>query len=227
MLTLVIPCFNEEENLIELFELCSQYVASTGTRFILVNNGSSDGSRNLLSLVSHNKISVINIDTNIGYGDGIWQGIKRANTELIGWLHADQAKLLGNLNLPIGNSSRHNTFYKGLRVGRAKQEKFISFCMSIICSFILGIRLREINAQPSIYPRNLLSGLREPPKDFSFDMYVYFIAVKAGLKENRFYVQATKREKGNSSWNTGMISVVKMSFKTVSAATRLKKGFIC
>ena len=224
ILTLVIPCFNEEENLPELFESCSKYTALTGSRFVLINNGSSDNSRNFLDSISHPEISVVNIEINDGYGNGVWQGVKSANTELIGWIHADQAKLLGNLNLNIDFLSAQNAFFKGFRVGRTKQEKIISFSMSIMCSFILGTRLREINAQPSIYPRNLLLQIKEPPKDFSFDMYVYFRAVSNGLKENRIRVQMPNRTKGSSSWNTGTKAIIKMSLKTISSAIQMKRG---
>jgi len=224
ILTLIIPCFNEEENLPELFESCSKYTAVTGGRFVFVNNGSSDNSRNFLDSISHPKISVVSIEINDGYGNGVWHGVKSANTELIGWIHADQAKLLGELNLGRDAISAQNGFYKGFRVGRPKKEEIISFCMSMICSLILGTRLREINAQPSIYPRKLLMLIEEPPKDFSFDMYVYFKAVSNGLKENRIRVQMPIRSKGTSSWNTGTRAIIKMSLNTISAAIQMKRG---
>jgi glycosyltransferase involved in cell wall biosynthesis len=224
MLTLVIPCFNEEENLPELIESCSQYIATTGTKFIFVNNGSGDNSRVYLNSVSHPEISVVNIEINEGYGNGVWQGVKSANTELIGWMHADQAKLLGNLNLDINSFLGRNAFYKGFRIGRTKREEIISFSMSIICSIILRTRLREINAQPSIYPRSLLSQIEKPPKDFSFDMYIYFKAVNKGLKENRIGVHMPLRTKGTSSWNTGNSAIIKMSLRTICATIQLKRG---
>ena len=227
ILTLIIPCFNEEENLPELYESCSKYSALTGTRFVFVNNGSSDNSQSFLDSISHPDISVVNIEINDGYGNGVWQGVKSANTELIGWIHADQAKLLGHLNLSMDFLSTRNGFFKGFRVGRTKQEKLISFLMSKICSVILRTRLREINAQPSIYPRNLLTGIEKPPKDFSFDMYVYFRAVSNGLEENRIRVQIPIRTKGSSSWNTGTGAIIKMSLKTISAAIQMTRGSKC
>jgi hypothetical protein len=82
--------------------------------------------------------------------------------------------------------------------------------------------MRDINAQPNIYPRSLFESIELPPPDFSFDMFVYVKALKAGLYENRFKVITPKRIKGSSSWNTGFASIIKMSQKTITAAYKFR-----
>ena len=134
-------------------------------------------------------------------------------------------RILGELDLGRDTLSTQIGFYKGFRVGRTKKEEIISLSMSMICSLILGTKLREVNAQPSIYPRNFLIQMENPPKDFSFDMYVYFRAVSNGLKENRIKVQAPIRTKGTSSWNTGMRAIFKMSLNTILAAIHMKRRY--
>jgi len=221
-LTLVIPCFNEAANLSELIEICSRMHEEKEISFILVNNGSTDESQQILQKNVHPGISVVDLKINDGYGNGLWQGISSAKTELVGWLHADQANLLNNFDLPEGLLVAPNTFHKGFRVNRSMKEATISRCMGLICSSILKIKLRDINAQPNIYPRSFITKIISPPKDFSFDMYIYANALESGLSENRFEVRMPKRTKGRSSWNTGLFSIVKMSLSTISAAKKFR-----
>ena len=77
MLSLIIPCFNEEENLEKLLSsiksLLKKY-SSEQIEILIVDNGSTDRSEEIIiknSLFLQNKISLIKIDKNIGYGNGI------------------------------------------------------------------------------------------------------------------------------------------------------------
>lgn len=58
---------------------------------ILVNNGSTDNSAEVLKelLPNYEFARNVNVDVNQGYGYGIVQGLKEAKGEFIGWLHAD------------------------------------------------------------------------------------------------------------------------------------------
>ncbi len=221
-LTFVIPCFNEYGNLPKLFDLCAKISEETNISFILVNNGSTDHSEMFFSSHAHPKISVLSLDINQGYGNGLWEGIKLVKTDFVGWLHADQAKLLTNFGIPRELATNLNMFHKGTRLNRDLKEVIISRSMGYLCSSILKVKLRDINAQPNIYPRRFISTIASPPKDFSFDMYIYTKALRGGLTENRFDVIIPKRIKGNSSWNTGFLSIAKMSLRTISAAHKFR-----
>ena len=224
MLTIVIPCFNEFENLPGLIEICSKVSEQREISFILVNNGSTDQSGEILSKSNHPGISIVDLKVNEGYGNGLWEGIKAAKTELIGWLHADQADLLNSLDIPEDLIINPEMFHKGVRLNRSLKERFISRNMELACSFILRIKMRDINAQPNIYPKSLLKTIELPPRDFSFDMFVYAKALKSGLYENRFKVIAPRRIKGSSSWNTGFTSIIRMSLRTISAAHKFRSS---
>ena len=80
MLSLIIPCFNEEKNLGVLLEnidsLFKKY-SEENIEVLIIDNGSTDGTSDLLKNISslQKKISIIKIEKNIGYGNGIYQGI--------------------------------------------------------------------------------------------------------------------------------------------------------
>jgi hypothetical protein len=129
---------------------------------------------------------------------------------------------LTNFGIPRELATNLNMFHKGTRLNRDLKEVIISRSMGYLCSSILKVKLRDINAQPNIYPRRFISTIASPPKDFSFDMYIYTKALRGGLTENRFDVIIPKRIKGNSSWNTGFLSIAKMSLRTISAAHKFR-----
>ena len=52
--------------------------------------------------------------------------------------------------------------------------------MGLICSFIIGNKFYEINAQPTIFNKKLIENIKQPPNDFRFDTYVYWLAIKNG-----------------------------------------------
>ena len=89
--SLIIPCYNEEDNLSYLIKQC-EALPLKNTEIIFVNNGSTDDSKTvfarLLSKTNKN-LRFINIKKNIGYGNGIIEGLKIAKGNFLGWTHTD------------------------------------------------------------------------------------------------------------------------------------------
>ena len=81
MLSLIIPCFNEEKNLEKLLKNISLLIEKYSKEIIeilIIDNGSTDNSRELIyknKLFLDDKIKLVKIEKNIGYGNGIYKGI--------------------------------------------------------------------------------------------------------------------------------------------------------
>ena len=90
-LSLVIPCYNEEKNIKELFDQISKLESKFNLEVIIVNNGSTDNSAELIN--SGKKIiknlKIVQIEKNIGFGHGIKLGIKHTTSNLISYTHGD------------------------------------------------------------------------------------------------------------------------------------------
>ena len=95
MFSLIIPCFNEKENLKKLFNKLNellQHFPEEKIEIVIVDNGSTDESNMFIKnhkLFIENKIRLLNINKNIGYGDGINKGIHYSSGDIICWFHAD------------------------------------------------------------------------------------------------------------------------------------------
>ena len=126
-------------------------------------------------------------------------------------------------SLKFFEKSTKKEFVKGLRKGRSLLDKSFTFCMSIFEFFLLGEYMNDINAQPSIFHRDLFDSWINPPNDFSLDLFAYYTAKKSNYKIYRFPVQFPKRIFGVSKWNFSLRSKIKFIKRTIEFSLLLKK----
>ena len=232
-ISIVLPCFNEEENIPKLFEIFNEIVIDDETfEIIFVDNGSTDKTSSLLLgfLKKYKFAKSIRIENNKGYGNGIFEGLKICEGRFIGWTHADlqtsPRDLLKVLDIIQNCNNKEKIFIKGNRINRDIKESFFSIGMSFFESLFFAVPLWEINAQPTIFSRNLFDDLEDPPKDFSFDLYTYIIALKRKYQIIKFDVNFGKRIYGFSKWNINWFSKFKFIKRTLFYSIKLKKKFI-
>lgn len=229
-LSIVIPCYNEEKNIPLLIEKFNEkdVLSRKDIEIILVDNGSVDNSNKIITNLSkkYKSLKLVTVKKNIGYGFGIISGLKSANGEYIGWTHADlQANphdVIKAFEIIRKKSNPKHFFIKGRRWGRTFIDQFFTFGMSIIESVILRTTMFDINAQPNLFHRDFLKLMKNPPNDFSFDLYAYHTAKKNKMRIIRFPVFFGKRIHGYSSWNSGLKSKIKLIKRTISYTSSLK-----
>ena len=220
--SIIIPCYNEALNLPTLISQLESLVKQNNVEFILVNNGSTDDTLNILAKYLIPNIHVVNLENNAGYGGGIKAGLELAQGEFIGWIHADlQYSIVESLS--IINDLDEEKFLKGKRYGRTFLQSAISMAMSFFESILFGKCLYEINAQPTIFHKELLNYMKDIPNDFSIDLYIFLLALKYNYKIKRFRVNFIKRKYGKSSWNSGIKSVFTMSVTTIQFSFKLRR----
>ena len=163
-LSIVIPCYNEDDNIFPLFTKIQDLLnLDKEIEVIVVDNGSTDKSNeNIINsdLFIKNKIKLKKIDKNIGYGHGIMSGVRIAKGDYIGWCHADlQTEPSDVYNAFLSNKEKlKNGDYiiKGLRKNRSIFDEIFTFGMSLIASAIFLKKINDINAQPKIFPKSFL-----------------------------------------------------------------------
>lgn len=91
--SVVIPCYNEEDMLALLFERLNSAAKSWGTAFevILVDDGSQDATWSMLSAfhVQDHRWKAIRLSRNFGHQVALWTGLRHANGDLVAVLDAD------------------------------------------------------------------------------------------------------------------------------------------
>jgi len=225
--SLVIPCYNEAANLPLLLERCKELAVRPDVEVVLVNNGSTDSTTEVLEnlLPKYPGCRSIRVEKNQGYGFGIVSGLKAAKGEILGWTHADmqtdpQDALFG---LEIFEKQGDEIFVKGRRYGRPFMDVVFTVGMSIFETVLLTRPMWDINAQPTMFSRNFFESWTDPPDDFSLDLYAYYQAQKCGLKVYRFPVRFGERAHGVSHWNVNWAAKRKFIRRTVDFSLQLKK----
>ena len=225
--SLIIPCFNESKSLPNLIERCSILVSKKPIEVILVDNGSTDNTNEILKelLSNRNHIRSVTVRKNQGYGFGILSGLKKARGKIIGWTHADlQTDPLDVLDsIDLYEKNGNNIFTKGVRKGRPFADNFFTLGMSFFETVLLKKPLWDINAQPTMFPRVFFESWDDPPYDFSLDLYAYHLAKTKKIDVLRHKVYFGKRQFGVSSWNIDLKSKYRFIKRTVSFSFELKK----
>lgn len=229
LLSLVIPCYNEGDNVLILIEQLKKiYHKRQDIEFILVDNGSTDISKKYIKDAVNKNIFIrsVEVPVNEGYGWGITQGLNVAKGIFLGWTHADLQTdpydVLTALNIIEKNACSPSLYLKGKRKGRSLTDSFFTFSMSIFESILFSQKLWDINAQPNIFHHSFYSKWNNPPKDFSLDLYSYITAKQQNLNVIRFPVLFTKRIYGKSHWNLDWISKIKFIKRTLYFSFTLK-----
>jgi glycosyltransferase involved in cell wall biosynthesis len=224
---MVIPIYNEEKNISILYQKAINIGKSNQINFIFVENGSKDLSKSVLQDIQNDNckfVKIIFLEKNMGYGGGILAGLNYATTKYVGWTHADLQTDLEDciLGLNIINKNT-NIFVKGLRKKRNIIDNIFSISMAMFNSVVLKKGFWDINAQPTIFTQELLEKFKCPPKDFSLDLYLYYLAKKFDFKIKRFPVKYHERLFGESKWNSNFSSRLIFIQKSIKFTMELKK----
>jgi glycosyltransferase involved in cell wall biosynthesis len=228
-LSLIIPCYNEARSLPRLISRLKESITRHDVEVILVDNGSTDATPQLLreQLATSTIIRSIRVEVNQGYGFGIVQGLKAAQGTYLGWTHADLQTdphdAMRALEILEKQHEREDLFVKGIRYGRPLFDRLFSIGMGIFESAYLRVPLWDINAQPTIFPKVFFESWSAPPDDFSLDLYAFYQARVKGLTVLRLPVYFAKREFGTSHWNVDWKSKVKFIKRTLDFSVKLKR----
>lgn len=229
-LSLVIPCYNEADNLPLLVERCRGVFSDPRDEVVLVDNGSKDKTAEILPglLEGQTRVRSVRVPVNQGYGFGITEGLRATRGRYVGWTHADMQTdpydAVRGIELFEKSDAPDGLFVKGLRKGRPLSDEVFTVGMSVFESFLLQQKLWDINAQPTLFPKSFFEEWKdEAPKDFSLDLFAYFKARQSNLKVERFEVTFGERAHGTSHWNVDWASKYKFIKRTVDFSLELRR----
>jgi glycosyltransferase involved in cell wall biosynthesis len=227
-LSIIVPCYNEAKTIPTLLKRFGE-VITEDAEVVVVDNGSIDNTKEVLSMLlpQYPFASVVTVEKNIGYGFGILSGLRAGKGVFLGWTHADMQTdpkdVLTAYERIKKEENPETCFVKGSRKKRPLMDVFFTQGMGVFASLSLGAWMTDINAQPNLFHSKQMDKFKNPPNDFSFDLYAYYMAKRNGLKIIRFPVDFSKRAYGSSHWNTGIASKWKFIKRTANFTIRLRK----
>lgn len=234
---LILPCYNEAKSLVKLSQRAIAAAQENGFtnksfQLILVENGSRDNSKEVMADIKSGPlgpwIQCVPVSPNLGYGNGIYQGLKAADALFLGWSHADEQCDPGDAFKALGilrqSDQPESTLVKGHRHGRDIKDRIVSAVFKFLARCILWESLDEINAQPKVFHHNLLSRITKPPPNFAFDLYVLYQAVQTGYRIRTLPVLFPPRIHGVSNWASSFAGRYKTILGMIAYMFKLKFG---
>ena len=227
--SIIIPCYNEQANLPLLVERILPLQKDYELEYILVENGSTDNSREYLKNNIEGKfknIVVEYLDINKGYGFGLKQGLKLARGQYLGWIHADMQVFPNELrqffDFAISNNIDQKFLLKASRTNRPLTDSFFATGQTIYSFVIFLFKMSDIGASPLIFSKSLIDNFDTMPDDFSIEVFTFFIEKKKKFNIKRFDIILNSRKNSESSWNTGFISKLKLSLIIMKSSLQIK-----
>ncbi len=227
MLSILIPCFNEEENFKiyeeELFSELNKL--KTPYEIVFVNDGSKDNTKREIEKIKKKKknITLVSYDQNRGLGYAIRQGIIAARGDLTITLDADltfhpkQIKKLmdrfkeGNCDCVIGSH-----FLAGGKLEKVPfYRKALSKCVNLIYCILMGRNIKSISSIFRLYRTEDLKALSLEATGFDINAEILFKLIKKKKRIVEIPAVLTTRKYGVSKLNTRkeMLNHIKLMCK--------------
>jgi len=203
--SVILPAFNEAASLPMVIENIKTELDKINIDYeiIVVDNGSTDNTPKVLSLLKQRFVQLksTKIWPNIGYGNGILEGLKSAKGEVLSWIDADgqiEAKYLINGYLKLVNEKLD--LCKGVRVVRYDSlfRRLTSKCYNFLFKIMFGGNLKDLGAKPKIFKRELFEDIKPVSKDWFLDSEILIKSLKRNYKIGEIPVNALPRSKGVS-----------------------------
>ena len=167
MISIIIPLYDERENILLLYEKLARELPLLGQEFevILVNDGSTDGSAELLAEIASRdaRFKIVNLRRNFGQTAAMMAGIDFATGEIIVPMDGDLQNDPADIRRLVAKLSEGYEVVSGWRNDRqdaALRRNFPSRVANHLISWISGVHLHDYGCSLKAYHRDVIKGVK-------------------------------------------------------------------
>jgi glycosyltransferase involved in cell wall biosynthesis len=207
-LTLVVPAYNEAENLPTVLPEMLEFCRQRQWNLILVDDGSTDDTMAVLyNFVGNQDLLILRHKVNQGYGAALKTGIRKVRTRYVVTLDADGQHKLSDLDLMWQVLLTHEAdLVIGKRIPNKSQGSYRQvgkWMIRKITGLILPLHIRDLNSGLKMYrTRPLLRYLDLCPSSMAFSDVITLVFLNQGQRVIEVPVQVLERLGGTSKINT-------------------------
>lgn len=222
-ISVVIPVFNEEDNLRELGERLIRTLTAMGRPYeiIFVDDGSTDGSWELLADLNRQypqNIRALQFHRNFGQHQAIFAGFQAAKGKVMVTLDADLQNPPEEIPRLVAKLDEGYDTVGGWRENRRDSifRRLPSQLVNYVMSRVTGVQLRDYGCMLRAYRRSVVDSINQCQESSSF------IPALANLFAQRVAeipVGHAERERGKSKY--GIIKLLRLNFDLMTGFSNL------
>lgn len=203
-LTVVIPVYNERENIAYLYENLNKVLPSLGRKYevLLIDDGSSDGTFDELVKIheQNDNYKIIKFRKNFGQTPAMSAGFDYANGEIIITLDADLQNDPQDIPLLLEKMNEGNDIVSGWRINRqdkAMSRKLPSRIANWLIAKLTGVKIHDYGCTLKAYSRDVIKNI-----ELYGEMHRYIPAVASwmGISVSEVPVHHHSRKFGKSKY---------------------------
>lgn len=204
-LSIVVPCFNEAENIPVVFPLLLAFARERNWRVIAVDDGSRDDTRALLLKMKENAphLDVVCHKLNRGYGSATKSGLRAVKTEYAITIDADGQHRLEDVEKCFNRILETNAdLVVGERVNNASggYRSLGKWVIRMFASMLLSLPVRDLNSGMKCYRMNeAISYLDLCPDTMAFSDVILLLMVNDRKLVSRTEIEVAPRLAGKST----------------------------
>jgi len=211
LLSVIIPCYNEENNITPLYRSITEELAAflPRTELIFINDGSNDRTREtILSLFDDKKVKcrLISFSRNFGKEAALLAGLEHAKGEFCAIIDADlqqDPRYIVRMLEIIGENPEYDGVcaYQSQR-GDGKTLSFFKNCFYKLINQITEIEFYRSASDFRVLNRKMVDAILSMPEKRRFSKGIFSWV---GFKVCYIPYEAQKRQEGKTKWNFGKL----------------------
>jgi glycosyltransferase involved in cell wall biosynthesis len=187
MLSVILPCYNEEANIEPILnDIWNFFTASkTPYEIVAVNDGSRDRTGALLKRwqSAHPELAVVTHHHNKGYGAALQSGFAAARGDLIFFTDSDRQFDIGELASFMPHIANYDFVIGYRRVRRDPRGRvMLAGVFRILSRMLFGINVRDVNCAFKLFRAPAIKGMRLTQPGALINLEIFALAKQRGYR---------------------------------------------
>jgi glycosyltransferase involved in cell wall biosynthesis len=199
-LSVIVPIFNERNTVVEIMRRMRAVELPIEREFILVDDGSSDGTRQVLAQLGDSTVRVINHDANRGKGAAIRTGLEHVTGDLVLIQDADleyDPEDWPKLLAPIF-AGKATVVYGSRFTGERRNMLFLHWIgnrmLSLTTNILYNTTLSDMETCYKLFDRLVFDGITIRSDRFDFEPEITAKILRKGIRIYEVPISYTGRE---------------------------------
>jgi glycosyltransferase involved in cell wall biosynthesis len=203
--TIIVPCYNEEDNLPRVLPKIIDFIKNFNCNVVLVNDGSKDGTPLILQALDNTNIKVISHSKNRGYGAAIKSGILTCSTPYCITIDGDGQHDLNDIpKLLTIMETEQADLVIGNRMGKGSSafRNLGKWIIKKLTKTFIEIEISDLNSGMKLYRTKVATSLiKWAPNDMSYSETITLLHSHFRYKVLEQDINIFNREAGQSTIN--------------------------